>query len=73
MLTVREQPLAYDFTASLMPWQYQHLPGMLLLAERGDGGMCHVDTQSPLSSHLLLFRLTAVHGHGVNAHAGVLA
>lgn len=53
-----------------MPWQYQHLPGMLLLAGRGDGGMCHMDTQSPLSSHL--FRLTAVQGHGVNAHAGVL-
>lgn len=30
---VREQPLAYYFTASLMPWQYQHLPWMLLPTE----------------------------------------
>lgn len=54
---VREQPLAYYFTASLMPWQYQYLRWMLLPAERGDGGMCHMDTQSPVSSCLLFFPL----------------
>lgn len=31
-LLVREQPVPYYFTASLMPWQYQHLTWMLLPA-----------------------------------------